>query len=111
MKPDLLLRQIGQALSRALDYTAGLEFADFVAEPRTQDAVLYNLTRLGLAAEAVPAEVRARYPGLEWEAITPLAELFTRLHFGVQDEIVWDLVRDRLPVWRSALEGAQPTEA
>ncbi|MER3484216.1 MAG: hypothetical protein C4332_14785 [Meiothermus sp.] len=103
MRSDFWLQEMRQAALRVLDYTAGLEFADFVGDSRTYDAVLFNLERLGLAASRVPPEERDGYAELPWEQLTSLSQIFIRLHFGVQDEIVWNLIKSKLPKWLSLL--------
>ncbi len=107
MNPRFQLQQMQQAAARALEYTTHLEFADFVRDPRTQDAVLLNLERLGLSATQLSAEFRDQHPEIKWPQMAVLAQL-PRLHFGLQEEIIWDLLQTKLPLWLgqiSALEG------
>lgn len=96
---ELYLEQIRLGCQRALDYTTGLDYQDFVEDQRTYDAVLYNLGQIGLAAARVPQEIRKEYPDLEWPKLVALPEVVSHLHFGIQDEIIWDLVQSKLPQW------------
>jgi len=99
MDTRLYFEQIQQGCRRALDFTTGLDFQDFVADWRTYDAVMHNLEVIGTAASKIPKEAREEYPGLQWREIMVLPHLVTHLHFGIQDEILWDLVQTRLPQW------------
>lgn len=96
---ELYLEQIRLGCQRALDYTAGLEYQDLVEDQRTYDAVLYNLGQIGLAAQKVSPEVRKQYPDLDWPKLLALTGVVHQLHFGIQDEIIWDLVKNKLPEW------------
>ncbi|MGK0617645.1 HepT-like ribonuclease domain-containing protein [Meiothermus cerbereus] len=106
--PHLLMRvhleQMQEAAQRILDYTAGMDFATFSADPRTQDAVRYNLHRMGVVAAALHKSEREALSELPWRSILDLPDLVTHLHFGIQDEILWDLVTRTLPYWLVVLE-------
>lgn len=102
--PRVHLEQMKQAAQRVLDYTVGMSFADFAADGRTQDAVCYNLNRLGVIAAAMHVRVREEVGGLDWRRILDLPEIASHLHFGVQDEIIWDLIQRTLPYWLVVLE-------
>ncbi len=103
--PKVHLEQMKQAAQRVLDYTAGMDFADFSRDGRTQEAVRYNLNQLGVIAAAMHKNVREQV-GLDWRSILDLPEVVSRLHFGIQDEILWDLIQRTLPYWLVVLEEA-----
>lgn len=98
------LEQMQQAAQRILDYTAGMEFAEFAADGRTQDAVRHNLHRLGTIAATLHKSVREELTELDWRSILDLPDLVSRLHFGIQDEVLWDLIQRTLPYWLVVLE-------
>ncbi|MCS7067488.1 MAG: DUF86 domain-containing protein [Meiothermus sp.] len=100
------LEQMQQAAQRILDYTAGMDFAEFAADGRTQDAVRYNLHQLGLVAASLHKSEREELAELDWRSILDLPDIVSRLHFGIQDEILWDLIQRTLPYWLVLLEEA-----
>lgn len=102
--PRVHLKQMKQAAQRVLDYTAGMNFAEFAADERTQDAVRYNLNLLGQIAATMHKSVREEVSGLDWRRILDLPDLVSNLHFGIQDEILWDLIQRTLPYWLVVLE-------
>jgi uncharacterized protein with HEPN domain len=72
------------------DYAAGMsEPADLRADRRSRDAILHNLFVLGEAAKAVPADVRALAPQIEWRGIAGLRDVLAHEYFGIDDEVVW----------------------
>jgi uncharacterized protein with HEPN domain len=102
--PRVHLKQMKQAAQRVLAYTAGMNFAEFAADERTQDAVRYNLNLLGQIAATMHKSVREDVRGLDWRRILDLPDLVSNLHFGIQDEILWDLIQRTLPYWLVVLE-------
>ncbi|MFN3390352.1 MAG: DUF86 domain-containing protein [Meiothermus ruber] len=100
------LEQMQEAAQRILRYTSGMEFDDFATDLRTQDAISHNLHRLGLVAAAMHPSLREELPELDWRSILDLPDLVGHLHFGIQDEIIWDLIQRTLPYWLVVLEEA-----
>jgi uncharacterized protein with HEPN domain len=102
--PRVHLEQMKQAAQRVLAYTAGMNFAEFAADGRTQDAVRYHLNLLGVMAASMHKSVREEVEGLDWRRILDLPDLVSNLHFGIQDEILWGLIQRTLPYWLVVLE-------
>ncbi|GIW27017.1 MAG: DUF86 domain-containing protein [Meiothermus sp.] len=100
------LEQMQEAARQVLRYTAGMDFAAFTADTRTQDAISHNLHRLGTLAAAMHPSLREELPELDWRSILDLPDLVGHLHFGIQDEIIWDLIQCTLPYWLVVLEEA-----
>ena len=94
----LRLKDMLVAASAALEYAGSLgSIAELQADRRTRDAILHNLFVLGEAAKAVPPEVRQRHPEVEWRGMTGLRDIIGHEYFGLDDEIVWDVVKTELP--------------
>jgi len=91
------LDDILQAAGRIGEYTRGLSREKFVADRRTLDAVIRNLEVIGEAAKQVPEEVRARCPQVEWKRLAGLRDILIHQYFGVDSEIIWDVVRNKVP--------------
>ena len=89
------------------DFTAGYSRADFEADVRTYDAVLRNLEILGEAAKHVPADMYAKIQGIssdEWRKIAGLRDVVAHAYFGIDNDILWDILSNKLPALRKALD-------
>lgn len=104
--PRVHLEQMQQAAQRILGYISTMDFDSFASDPRTQDAVRYNLHRLGVVAATLHKSQREKLSELDWRSILDLPDLVGRLHFSIQDEILWDLIQRALPYWLVVLEEA-----
>jgi uncharacterized protein with HEPN domain len=85
------------AAERIRTYTAGLTYSDFRHDIRTLDAVVRNLEVLGEAAKQIPERIKSEHPGIEWRKIAGLRDILIHGYFGIDVEIIWDVVSAKLP--------------
>lgn len=91
------LSDIREAVRRITAYTAGMTYEAFLAGTRTQDAVIRNLEVMGEATKNLSAELRARYPEMPWKGMAGVRDRLIHHYFGVNLDIVWDIVTRELP--------------
>jgi uncharacterized protein with HEPN domain len=67
------------------------------------DAVVRNLEIIGEAAKQVPEEVRQQTPEVPWSKVAGLRDILAHQYFGVDLEIVWDVIQNKLPPLETAV--------
>jgi len=98
----LYLADILGAIDRILDYTrAGKEA--FLADSRTQDAVLRNIEIVGEAVRGITGETRAAHPEIPWKEMAGMRDRIIHDYFRVDVEVVWDVVSQDLPALREQI--------
>ena len=63
----------------------------------TIDAVVRNLEIIGEAVKQVPPGVRQQAPGIEWSKIAGLGDVLIHAYFGIDLDIVGDVVTNKVP--------------
>jgi uncharacterized protein with HEPN domain len=91
------LEDILGAIAKIRRYTDGLSRKAFAADDKTLDAVVRNLEVTGEAVKQVHPEFRARWPGIEWQKIAGLRDILIHQYFGVDIDILWDVLQNKLP--------------
>lgn len=107
----LYLRDIRTACEKILRFTDGQSYEEFLESEVVYDATLRNLTVIGEAVKAVPAEMRDRYPDVEWRRIAGFRDIAVHVYFGIDNETLWDIVRTRVPELLARIEGILRLEA
>jgi uncharacterized protein with HEPN domain len=86
-----------EAIGKIKRYTSGVDREAFPQDEKTFDAVIRNLEVIGEAIKKMPEEVRAKHPSVEWKKIAGLRDIVIHEYFGIDVDIVWDIVQHKLP--------------
>jgi len=86
-----------------LDFTDGMDFDAFLDDPRTIRAVAFELTTIGEAARAVPAEIQDKYPNVPWGKMQGIRNVLVHEYFRIDEEILWKAARENVPQLIEAL--------
>ena len=92
------LEDILEAAGKIRRYTLGLSREMFSADEKTLDAVIRNLEIVGEATKGVPDEIRLQHPEIDWTKIAGLRDILIHAYFGIDVEIIWDIIQTKLPV-------------
>jgi uncharacterized protein with HEPN domain len=75
----------------------GLDKMSFLRDPTLKRAFVRSLEIIGEAAKQVPDSVRQRAPQVDWRAIGGMRDRLIHSYFGVDYDIVWDVVTNKAP--------------
>jgi len=92
------LEDILEAAGAAREFVAGMGKEELGKDRRTRDAVVRNLEIIGEALKKLPPQTKRDHPEVEWKKIAGLRDILVHDYFGIDMDIVWDVVQSKLPV-------------
>ena len=65
--------------------------------------MIRNLEIIGEAVKQIPEDIRSLRPEVEWKRIGRLRDILIHQYFGVDAQIVWDIVQNKLTLLEQAI--------
>ncbi|HII15606.1 MAG TPA: DUF86 domain-containing protein [Nanoarchaeota archaeon] len=93
-----------ESISKIEEYTKGMEYSGFTGKSLVYDGVVRNLEIIGEAVKKIPADVKKKYPEIEWKKIAGLRDILIHEYSGVDLRIVWDVVVTKLPPLKESVK-------
>ncbi|MBL8218042.1 MAG: DUF86 domain-containing protein [Bryobacterales bacterium] len=81
----------------------GLTADSFAADETLRRAFVRSLEIIGEAAKKVPEDFRTQHPDVEWRSMAGMRDRLIHNYFGVDYQLVWDVVRNRIPGLRAQI--------
>lgn len=100
----LLLEDISDAIAKIERYTRDLDHDSFLASEITIDAIVRNLEIMGEAASRLPSEFTTAHADVEWAQIVGLRHRIVHEYFGIDVELIWQILQDDIPRLKGRLE-------
>lgn len=95
-----------KAATKIQHYVRGSTYDQFLADERTIDAVLHNLTIIGeaVSTQKLPQEIQAQHPQVPWGRMNEVRNIVVHQYDEVDLAIIWKIVQEGLPDLISQLE-------
>jgi len=94
-----------ESVELILSYTEGYDLTGFLADRKTQDAVICNLEIIGQALKDFGIEtLAAAQPNMPWREIAGMRNVLAHEYLGVDAVMVWETVQIHLDTLQQVLE-------
>ncbi len=84
-------------------YVLGMTCDAFVLDRMRYSAVIREFEIIGEAVGKLSEELKCQYSEIPWQDVKDFRNLLTHEYFGVDLEIVWNTIRDDLPMLMDAV--------
>jgi len=95
--PRLYCEDILESGGAILNFVEDLSFEAFREDRKTYSAVIREFEIIGEAVGKLPDTFREKRPDIDWQDIKDFRNLLSHEYFGVDLEIVWNIIKDDLP--------------
>ena len=98
------LRHILDEATFLVSKATGVTEHQFLCDDTLKRAFVRSLEIIGEAAKKVPADLKEKYPQIEWRSMAGMRDRLIHDYLGVDYDLVWDVVRNKIPHLRKEVE-------
>jgi uncharacterized protein with HEPN domain len=98
------LRHILDEAEYLMVHSQRLSRERFIRDETLKRAFVKSIEVIGEATKQVPEAIRRKYPHIEWRAMAGMRDKLIHEYFGVDYDIVWDVVTSKIPGLRREIE-------
>ena len=91
------LQHILDETTYLLNHSENLEKAVFLQDETLRRAYVRSLEIIGEAVKKLPDDLRQKYSTIEWRAMAGMRDRLIHNYFGVDYDIVWNVIINEIP--------------
>lgn len=84
--------------------TNEIDKALFIQDETIKRAFVRSLEIIGEAVKQMPDSLRDKYPSIEWKSMAGMRDRLIHGYFGIDYDIVWDIVINKIPTLKDQVE-------
>jgi len=100
----LYLEDILESAKNIQNYVGELSYQELIVDRMRLDAIVRNFEIIGEASSKIPREIRDKYPFIEWRKIADFRNVLAHEYFGIDYEIMWQIIKEKLPNLRKGIQ-------
>ena len=101
------IAHILDAIAEVEKYLADASYDDFLANSEKRFATIKQIEIIGEACNRISDAFKKGYPDIEWKSISGFRNISIHEYFGVDNQIVWEIAKDDIPVLKSQFVAAE----
>lgn len=91
------LQLILDAIQEVENYLIETDFKNFIGNSMMRFACIKQLEIIGEAGNHISEETKEKFSDIEWSQIVGMRNIFVHEYFGVDVNLVWEIIKSELP--------------
>ena len=104
MRNEIIVQKMCRYTEKLMEYCAGYTYDTFIADMKTVEACVFNLSQLGELCRIVDTSFSQAHPEIPWREMYGLRNRIVHDYEGVNLRLVWEIISADIPELRNALE-------
>jgi len=105
--PSVFLGHILESIDLIESYSEGVDEIEFMRSPPLQDKLVRRIEIIGEAVKNLPEDLKREHPEVPWRDIAGLRDIIVHQYFGLDPELIWDVVKRDIPELKPKLKRIQ----
>ena len=98
------LQHISDETTYLTDRAEGLNKDEFMQDETLKRAFVHSLEIIGEATKNLSADLRQKYSHIDWRAMAGMRDRLIHRYFGIDYDIVWDVVINKVPLLQQEIQ-------
>ena len=98
------LGHILDAISEIENYTANVDLKEFLGNSMMRFASIKQIEIIGEAANYITPETKQLFSEIEWKQIIGMRHILIHEYFGVDPNLVWQVIANDIPALKKAIQ-------
>jgi uncharacterized protein with HEPN domain len=86
-----------------LEFSSNLAKEDFLEDKTLKRSFVRSLEIIGEATKNLSEDFRKSYPSIQWKRMAGMRDKLIHEYFGVDYDVVWDVIINEIPQLHSAI--------
>ena len=101
---ELYIGDILDSISAISSYICDKSYEEFISNRMAYSATIRELEIIGEAITKISQQTRDRNPDIDYRTIKDFRNVLAYQYFGIDMEIVWDIIHQKLPQLKNDIE-------
>ena len=106
-EPLIFIKHILESIKNIESFSQGLSKNKFEKDRLKQSAIIREIEIIGEAVKNLPIEFTVKYPYVEWSKIAGTRDKIIHHYFGIDSDIIWDIIKHDLPDLKKEIKKIQ----
>jgi len=102
--PIEYIKHICDEINFLIESASAIDEGRFMRDGTLQRAYSRSLEIIGEAAKNIPEDFKKKYSEIDWKSIAGMRDRLIHHYFGVDYEIVWDVVKNEIPALKKQID-------
>ena len=98
------LNHIFDAINEIESYTLDSSKEDFMKNSMMRFACIKQLEIIGEASNYISSEIKVQFSDIEWKQIVGMRHIFVHEYFGIDTELLWEIIKNDLPDLKQSIK-------
>jgi Uncharacterized conserved protein len=98
------LKHILDAIEEIEKYLLEVDFPTFIENSMMRFACIKQMEIVGEASNHISEELKLKFTDIAWAQIVGMRNVFAHEYFGIDSNLVWEIIKNDLPELKSRIQ-------